>query len=87
MPDHDPTPRPTDDPATAEAKSRSVDERIPQREPTDLVPEVQLPGAFAANVPQTGLAPEGPLDGGDLGPGEAVLRQEQKAQRAPIQRG
>lgn len=87
MPGHGPIPRPEDDPETAEAKSRSVDERVPQRTSSDIVPEIQLPGAFAANVPQGGLAPEGPLDGGGLGPGEAVLELERKAQRTPIQRG
>ena len=81
------TPRPSDDLETAERKSRSVDTRVPERDGPDVVPEVQLPGAFAANVPQQGLGAAGPLDGGDLGPGEAALDRERKAQETPIRHG
>lgn len=87
MPDHDNTPRPSDDLETAERKSRSVEERIPRGQDPDVVPEVLLPGAVAANIPQAGIGRVSPLDDGGLGPGEAVLDLEQKAQRAPIQRG
>lgn len=81
------TPRTSDDRETAGRKSRSVDERVPDRQGPDVVPSVQLPGAFAANVPQSGLGATGPLDGGALGPGEAALDRERKAQQTPIQRG
>lgn len=83
----DEQPRPTDDRQTAERKSKSVDERVPERQGPDVVPEVVAPGAIAANVPQSGLGRPGPLDGGDLGPGEAALERERQAQRQPIQRG
>ena len=87
MPDHDDTPRPSDDLETADGKSRSVGERIPTRQDPDLVPEAVLPGAVGPNIPQAGIGRVSPLDGGGLGSGEAVLDLEQKAQRAPIQRG
>lgn len=86
MSQHD-TPKITDDRDAAERKSRSVDERIPERESTDLVPGIELPGAFGAQLPQAGLGASGPIDGGELGPGEAALAKEAQAQRAPIQRG
>ena len=81
------TPRPSDDLETAERKSRSVDARVPDRAGPDVVPTVQLPGAFAANLPQQGLGAAGPLDGGDLGPGEAALDRERKGQETPIRHG
>lgn len=88
MPDRDSeTPRADDDAQTAERKSKTVDERVPERQGPDIVPQVETPGAVAANVPQAGLGREGPLEGGDLGPGEAALERERKATRTPIQRG
>ncbi len=81
------TPRPTDDRETAERKSKSVDERVPERQPADAVPEVAGPGAVAANIPQGGVGIDGPLEGGALGPGEAALKREGQAQRQPIQPG
>ena len=80
-------PAAADDRETAERKSRSIDERIPDREGPDAVPARDLPGAFGANLPQSGLGALGPRDGGELGPGEAVLDRERQAQRAPTQRG
>lgn len=76
-----------DDPETALEKSGSVDERVP--EPSGVpTTETLIAGAPAAYLPQmgTGLPAGAP---GDLGPGEAVLEQESKAQRArgDIQRG
>ena len=81
------TPRLTDDRGTAERKSRSVDERVPDRQGPDAVPAAQLEGAFGANLPQSGIGAGGPLDGGDLGPGEAALDRERKAQETPIRHG
>ena len=80
-------PAASDDRETADRKSRSIDERVPEREGPDAVPARDLPGAFGASLPQSGLGAAGPLDGGDLGPGEAVLDRERRAQRAPTQRG
>ena len=88
MPDTDTdTPRAYDDAQTAERKSKTIDERVPERQGPDVVPRVETPGAVAANVPQAGLGREGPLEGGELGPGEVALERERKATRTPIQRG
>lgn len=88
MPDRDTeTPRADDDAQTAERKSRTIDERVPERQGPDVVARVETPGAVAANLPQGGLGRQGPLEGGELGPGEAALERERKATRAPIQRG
>lgn len=86
MPTNQSTPRVTDDLETAERKSKTVDERVPSRQDTDVVPEIELPGAVSANVPQGGIGREGPLAGAP-GPGEIVLEQESKAQRTPPVRG
>lgn len=80
-------PRATDDPETAERKSLSVDERVPERQASDVVPEVELPGAVGPYVPQAGVGAQGPLGGETPGPGERVLERERKAQQAPTQRG
>jgi hypothetical protein len=78
MPD-DKSPRPTDDLGAAERKSKTVDERVPERQSTDAVAEIELPGAIARG---------GPILGTDApGPGEKVLEQEAKAQRGPTARG
>jgi hypothetical protein len=78
MPD-DKTARPSDDLDVAERKSKTVDERVPERFATDAVPEMELPGAIARG---------GPILGTDTpGPGETVLEQEAKAQRSPTARG
>ena len=75
---NDNSPRPSDDLSAAERKSKTVDERIPERDSTDAVSEL-LPGAIARG---------GPILGADLpGPGETVLEQEAKAQRSPTARG
>ncbi|MEP7004097.1 MAG: hypothetical protein ABI888_06105 [Chloroflexota bacterium] len=78
------TPRVSDDAQTAEGKSRTVDERIPDHEATADVPAEALTGAFAANVPQSG---NGAPTSADLGPGEEALEQERKAQRTPTRHG
>jgi hypothetical protein len=76
---NDKSPRPTDDLGAAERKSKTVDERVPERQSTDDVPEMELPGAIARG---------GPILGTDTpGPGEKVLEQEAKAQRGPTARG
>ena len=76
---NDKDPRPTDDLGAAERKSKTVDERAPERQSTDAVPEMELPGAIARG---------GPILGADTpGPGEKVLEQEAKAQRSPTTRG
>lgn len=79
--------RASDDLETAERKSKSVDERIPTRADTDDVPEIALPGAIAANMPQGGIGREGPLGQDTEGPGEAALEKERKAQQTPTARG
>lgn len=87
MADQDRKPRASDDLATAERKSRSVDERAPTRLDTDVVPTVELPGAVGANIPQGGIGRQGPLGAAVEGPGEIVLEQEAKAQRTRPARG
>jgi hypothetical protein len=81
------TPSPSDDLENAERKSKTVDERIPTRTDTDVVPEIELPGAVAANVPQGGIGRDGPLGMGEPGPGEMALEKERKAQQTPTARG
>ena len=81
------TPKATDDLVTAERKSRTIDERVPERMDPDVVPEVELPGSAGAYVPQAGIGATRPLGGDAPGPGEQVLENEAKAQKAPIQRG
>ena len=79
MPNDDKSPRPTDDLGAAERKSKTVDERLPERLSTDAVPEMELPGAITRG---------GPILATDTsGPGEVVLEQEAKAQRSPTARG
>ena len=87
MPEHGSRPEPSDDLETAEAKSKSIDERVPTRLDTDVVPEIVLPGTAAANVPQAGIGREGPFGEDAPGAGEVALEKEQKAQRTPIVRG
>ena len=80
-------PQRSDDRETAEHKSRSVDERVPEHHSHEVDPEIRIPGAFGTNMPQGGLGATDQLDGDELGPGEAALDIERKAQRTPIQRG
>ena len=77
-----------DDPETAFEKSGSVDERIPEPAGASTTTDTMVAGAPAAYVPEMGTAlPAGTP--GDLGPGEAALDHERKAQQAggKIQRG
>ncbi|HLZ48802.1 MAG TPA: hypothetical protein VKR80_09160 [Candidatus Limnocylindria bacterium] len=85
MPDHE-KPLASDDPVTADRKSKSIDERVPERQGPDVVPEVELPGAVGAYIPQAGVGRD-PLGADMPGPGELVLEQERKAQRTPTSRG
>ncbi len=71
-------PETTDDLETAQAKSGSVDERIPEHYATDGV--AGAAGAPAMGMPQAGIGL--PLPGEDLGEGERVLDLERKAQRS-----
>lgn len=80
----DDEPEVDDDLATAEAKSRSVDERIPETYGVDHAKGVERP-APAAFVPQGGVAVPGGVE--DVGPGEAVLEKEREHLRIPKQRG
>ncbi len=73
-----------DDLATAEAKSRSVDERIPEEFGVDRAKKVDMP-APGAYLPQGGVAVPGGQE--DTGPGEAVLEKEREHLRIPKQRG
>lgn len=86
MPDQE-KPLATDDRETAERKSLTIDERVPERQDPDVVPEVELPGAVGPYVPQAGIGREGPLGTDTPGPGELALEQERKAQRTPTSRG
>jgi hypothetical protein len=81
------TPTPSDDLETAEDKSKTLDERVPTRMDTDVVPEIVLPGSAAANVPQAGIGREGPFGEEAPGPGEIALEKERKAQQTHIARG
>ena len=81
MKDH--TPAPSDDRETAEQKSRSVDERIP--DPTAPVPAIEVPGA--PTMPYAGLGVSTDPVAADRGPGEAALEKERSAQRSKIQPG
>jgi hypothetical protein len=76
-------PDPADDLETAEAKSRSVDERIPEHYATDDA--VGSAGAPAMGMPQAGIGL--PTPGQDLGEGERALEAERKAQRTPKRPG
>jgi len=75
-------PKTTDDLETAEAKSGTVDERIPERYATDDVADVATP---ARAVPQAGIGV--PHPGEDAGEGERILELERKAQRTPKRPG
>jgi hypothetical protein len=77
-------PKPSDDLETAQAKSRSVDERIPESFGVDRAAGVDEP-APAAILPQQGIGVARGLD--DIGPGEAVLEKERQHLRIPKQRG
>lgn len=79
----DEEPETDDDLATAEAKSRSVDERIPEDYGVDGAKGVDRP-VPAAYVPQGGVAVP---PGQEIGPGEAVLEKEREHLRIPKQRG
>jgi len=87
MPDQSTAPSASDDLETAERKSKTIDERVPTRMDTDVVPEIELPGAVAANVPQGGIGRTGPFGDDAPGPGELALDKEQKATRTHIARG
>jgi hypothetical protein len=78
MPTNESTARASDDLATAERKSKSVDERVAASQSGEVVSEIDLPGAIARGGP---LGTDGP------GPGELVLEQESKAQRSATLRG
>jgi hypothetical protein len=72
------TPRATDDLETAERKSKTIDERVPEREAIDPVEEdIELPGAIMRSGPMTD----------EPGPGELALEKEEKAARTHIVRG
>jgi hypothetical protein len=77
-------PDPSDDLATANAKSGSVDERIPESFGVDSAAGLEDP-APAAMLPQAGIGVPRGLD--DIGPGEAVLEKERQHLRIPKQRG
>jgi hypothetical protein len=81
MPSDKSTARETDDLETAERKSKTIDERVPEPEDTDAIPEMELPGAITRGGP---ILPE--MGSDSPGPGEVVLEQEAKAQRTPPSR-
>lgn len=82
MKDH--TPAPSDDLETAEQKSRSVDERVPDQAATPT-PAIDTPGA--PTMPYAGLGVVTDPVEADRGPGEAALDQERSAQRGKIRPG
>ena len=51
------------------------------------MPEVVLPGAVGAHVPQAGIGREGPLGTDAPDPGQVVLERERKAQQTPTSHG
>jgi hypothetical protein len=77
-------PDPSDDLATANAKSGSVDERVPESYGVDRAAGIDEP-APAAMLPQAGVGIPRAVE--DLGPGEAVLEKEREHLRIPKQRG
>ena len=78
----DDQPEPTDDLATANAKSGSVDERIPESFGVDTAAGIEE-AAPAAMLPQgTGVGVQE-----EMGPGEAVLEKERQHLRIPRQPG
>lgn len=79
-------PEPSDDLATANAKSGSVDERIPESFGVDRAAHIDEP-APAAMLPQAGIGTTPPGLDDALGPGEAVLEKEREHLRIPKQRG
>ena len=64
MPGDKSTPRATDDLEQAERKSKTIDERVPEPQESDVIPEIELPGAIMRS---------GPIAADDPGPGELVL--------------
>jgi hypothetical protein len=76
-------PDPADDLATANAKSGSVDERIPESAGVDR-PGLDEP-APAAMLPQAGIGMPRAIE--DIGPGEAVLEKEREHLRIPKRPG
>jgi len=78
------TPDPADDLATADAKSGSVDERVPESGGVERGTGVGYP-APAALLPQGGIGVPRGLD--DIGPGEAVLEKEREHLRTPKRPG
>lgn len=72
----DEEPRTDDSIEEAQAKSRSVDERVPERSPGPG-PDQPIP---ASHVPQAGIGLP-PIE--DLGEGERVLEDERKERRTP----
>ena len=80
----DEKPEPTDDLATANAKSGSVDERIPESFGADTAASIEE-AAPAAMLPQQGTGAMGIQE--DIGPGEAVLEKERQHLRILRQRG
>ena len=80
----DKKPTPADDIEAAEAKSGSVDERIPEAIGVDHARGLEAP-APAAYIPQAGVGVGAPLE--EIGPGEQVLEKEREHLRIPRQRG
>lgn len=80
----DQTPQPTDDRELADRKSESVEERVSEKDATPT-PVIDAPGA--PTMPYAGVGVLTDPGGADLGPGEAVLKQEGSAQRGTTQRG
>jgi len=78
MPNDRSTPRASDDPETAERKSKTVDERVPTQETDAAAESEELPGAVTRGGPLASAAPS---------PGEIALEHESKAQRGPTIRG
>jgi hypothetical protein len=78
-------PQTDDDLATAEEKSRSVDERVPEPYGVDKAKGVEAP-APASFIPQAGIAVPRSLDD-EAGPGEAVLEKERQHRTTPKRPG
>jgi hypothetical protein len=78
-------PETTDDLETAEAKSGSVDERVPESYGVDKAKGIDAP-APASYIPQAGIAVPRSLDD-EPGPGEAILEKERQHRTTPKRPG
>jgi hypothetical protein len=81
-------PKPDDDLEAAEAKSKSVDERVPEHLfPPTKEKRVHVGGAPAVNLPEAGIGQPAGVPDDAPSEGERVLEQERRATRSDKQPG